>query len=168
MPGRRCGCGPDPEEGHAHRYRPPQCQGGTLTCLAQARRGLRPTGVIKYPDLRRPAGSNPVAVLLDAADRDIVMGAMHSKRWHMPWSTTGCWARPWSSWSSFRPLRGSVTVQLWRRSSGAMRELLCERRDRYPRGAYHLGVVTFPVAGSYCRCDWRSDAQGGTASQDAG
>ena len=39
-----------------------------------------PTGVIKHPDLRRPAASNPVAVLMDVADRDIVTGAMQSER----------------------------------------------------------------------------------------
>ncbi len=42
---------------------------------------------------------------------------------------------------------GSVTVQLWRRRSGAMRELFSERRWRSPRrrGRTMWGVVTFPV-----------------------
>ena len=39
-----------------------------------------------------PQGPTGVAGLMDVADRDVVMGAMRSKRWQMPWSTTGCWA----------------------------------------------------------------------------
>ncbi len=51
-----------------------------------------------------PQDPTRVAGLMDVADMDVVMGAMQSKRWQMPWSTTGCSARLWSSWSRSRPL----------------------------------------------------------------
>ena len=73
--------------------------------------------------------------------------------------------------SRSKPLGGSVTVQLWAPelrgcARALLREALAfpERHD----GRTMWGVVTFPVPGGHCRCDWRSDAQGGTAGQDAG
>ena len=99
-----------------------------------------------------PQDRTRVAGLMDVADMHVVMGAMQSKRWQMPWSTTGCWARRWSSRSRSRPLGARLASNFGRRSAGAMGELFCERRYRSPRrdGRTMWGVATFPVPGGQC------------------
>ena len=62
---------------YAHRDRPPRRKGqGPLARLAEARRGVRPLGVTNIRTFVDPQNPTRVAVLMDVADMDAVMGAM--------------------------------------------------------------------------------------------
>jgi hypothetical protein len=110
----------------------------------------RSSGPWASPNIRAfvdPQDPTRVAGLMDVAAMDVAMGAMHSKRWQMPWSTTGCWARPWSSWSRSRPL-GARLLSNFGAGARAERELLREA-PAVPeaRRAYHVGCRHLPGTG---------------------